>query len=616
VLERLSSRLAAHERSSRRRRVIAAVVVAAVVVAASALVLPDARTTPAAIALAPATIPLASGHPLEVPRVGTTLLLDRSGTRTALTGSATTRPGRPGIWVAPQSSGAARIAVPTTTRRGKSTVVYVSAAGFGPVTTSVAVSGRGTERRELGTAEWSGLAQRYDVTPEARAGDVTLTISTRNNASEPALLATRIVSTVEPPVRWPSAAAVVVWSVVTIVGVLVVLVLAGIPVSVAAALVALLTAAAVLRLRELVDVAGSSLTPDATFYRYIADTMQHPYDSASREPLWPLIDRLWFAVVGSSDLNLRILTVVISTALVGVVYALAARATGNRLAGLAAAGLIAINGTLVRAAPQGLREELYSLLMVAVALVLVFTTTWSARTRVFTLAALVSSLALLRLTTLYFVPILLLIGLWRGLRIRHVVAITAISIAVLVPYLVYSQHRFGDALWASNIHGVYFRNFEFVLRDRSSCDGCPTLPEMLASASFAGKDISTSEYIFGMHPLRTVVADTARGFRELLLEPGALLRTLVGSEIAMIAYLVGIALAFVNARGRELILFVVLGVNMLAFLVPVGGFDLRLAYHVIPFMITIAVLPVAYALEVLRRHGWARRANRVARGQA
>ena len=590
--------------------------VAAVVVAASAVVLPEARTTPAAVALAPATIPLATGHPLEVPYGGTTLLLARSGTGAELTGSATTRPGGSGIWVAPHSSGVARIAVPTTTERGKSTVVYVSAAGFGPVTTSVSVSGRATPLRELGNAEWSGLAQRYDVTPEARAGDVTLTISTDNNASEPALLASRIVSTVESRVRWPSTGAVVAWSVLTIVGVLVVLLLAGVPVSVSAALVALLTAAAVLRLRELVRVADLSLTPDATFYRYIADAMQHPYDSACREPLWPFLDRLWFAVVGSSDLNLRILTVAISTALVGVVYAFAARATGNRLAGLAGAGLIAINGTLVRAAPQGLREELYSLLMVVVALVLLFATKWSARTRMFTLAALVSSLALLRLTTLYFVPLLLLIGLWRGVRIRHVVAITAISIAVLVPYLVYSQHRFGDALWASNIHGVYYRNFEFVLRDRSSCDGCPTLPEMLASASFAGKDISTTAYIFGMHPLRTVVADTARGFRELLLKPGELLQALVGSKIAMIAYLAGVVIAFATARGRELILFVVLGVNMLAFVVPIGGFDPRLAYHVIPFMITLAVLPVAYALDVLRRHGWGRRGNPVARGQA
>jgi hypothetical protein len=53
---------------------------------------------------------------------------------------------------------------------------------------------------------------------------------------------------------------------------------------------------------------------------------------------------------------------------------------------------------------------------------------------------------------------------------------------------------------------------------------------------------------------------------------------------------------------------------MLAFVVPIGGFDPRLAYHVIPFMITIAVLPVAYALEVLRRQGW--RGNPVARGRA
>lgn len=573
--------------------------IVAVLAAVSALLLPRAPTTPADIELAPETIPLAAGHPLETSARGTTTLLSRPSPNVSTSGPVRRR--ETGLWLAPESDGVVVVTLRPRYDRGRATVAYVSASAYGPVTTTFVVRGRSGRPRYLGTASWSGLAQRLDVTPEARTGVVRLTIRTTNAAHEPALVASRIVTILERPVSWPSPLVVAFWATLCCAGALAVAFLLELPAGIAFALVGTLALGAFLRIRQLAHVASVQLVPDAAFYRYLADGMRYPDDTGAREPLWPLLDRLWFSIVGSSDVSLRILTLVLSVALIGVLYSFAARATGSRVVGIAAALLLAVHHALIDSSTLGLREELYALLLVLAAHVALLGEGWSPTTRMLALAGLVSALALLRLTALYFVPFLLLLGLRHGLRPRDGVAALACAVVLLVPYLVYSQQHFGDAFWASNIHGVYFRNFEFVLADGKTCHGCPTVPQMLASASFAGTDISTTHYIFGMHSTGTIVSRTAKGLYDLLLRPGKSLEVLVGRSIIVYLYLAGLVIALSRTRGRELLLLILLGINLVAFLEPIGLFDFRLAYHVIPFMLVIAVLPLAVVVEAIGR---------------
>ena len=118
-----------------------------------------------------------------------------------------------------------------------------------------------------------------------------------------------------------------------------------------------------LRLEQLVQVSGLPLEPDAGYFRYLADAMRSPYDTAWREPLWVWIVKGLTWLGGTSTLSLRLLTVALSLLVVYSAYKLFSDYTRRPLVGLLAALLLSLNPYLVRMSVRGMREEAYMILI-------------------------------------------------------------------------------------------------------------------------------------------------------------------------------------------------------------------------------------------------------------
>jgi hypothetical protein len=110
-------------------------------------------------------------------------------------------------------------------------------------------------------------------------------------------------------------------------------------------LVAIISFGFILRWEMMREFQYRPLDPDAVTYRTITDNMQHVYDTSFREPLWIWTIKLWFLLLGSSDLNLRLLSLSLSLLLLAVVYKLFKNYTGKPLLAVLVVILLILNPT-------------------------------------------------------------------------------------------------------------------------------------------------------------------------------------------------------------------------------------------------------------------------------
>jgi hypothetical protein len=244
-------------------------------------------------------------------------------------------------------------------------------------------------------------------------------------------------------------------------------------------LLVLFALALILRWEALTEFHYRPLDPDASGYRQIADAMKHPYDTSFREPLWIWIIKLWFLLLGSSDLNLRLLSVLLSLSLLGAAYKLFSECVQERGPGLATVALLAVHPYLTFMSIRGLRMEPYALTILLLARhALVPGDSMAAGRRVACLAVWGTAAVMVQLNSLIFMPLLWGYAFWRHkLGWKKVLVPGAAMAAVLAPHLLYSSRQFGDPFWSTNVHAKWYRNYEFVHLRREGCDGCPTVEE-------------------------------------------------------------------------------------------------------------------------------------------
>ena len=113
----------------------------------------------------------------------------------------------------------------------------------------------------------------------------------------------------------------------------------------------------VLRTRALAIESPHPLRPDAQVYRALARLLPTPYETGIREPGWPWLIRIWSELFGPSDAAQRTLTVMLSTALIPILWWLGRALTGRASVGLFGALLVASSDALVLQSPAGLRLE-------------------------------------------------------------------------------------------------------------------------------------------------------------------------------------------------------------------------------------------------------------------
>lgn len=281
--------------------------------------------------------------------------------------------------------------------------------------------------------------------------------------------------------------------------------------------------------------ASDTLDPDAIVYRIYADSFRWwpPWESGlfsgnfgEREPLFPMLVNAYFRVLGSSDFHLRVVSSTLSV--LGVVLTLvAARRRLAWPAGLAVAGIVALNRPLVDESLRGLRTELE--LCLVLALYLVLDRPPSLRPRLDAMLGGLVGLALVLTRTFYLPMILVAIVISFFARYRPLTrALTLTSIATLLVVGAATAHRIalyerqGDAFYDTSGYARWNANYEkFQLgRDVSHPELFPSKSEVVANGLYVGPRITYAQYLFQIHSFPEFVAGTATGFADVYANTG------------------------------------------------------------------------------------------------
>jgi 4-amino-4-deoxy-L-arabinose transferase-like glycosyltransferase len=288
--------------------------------------------------------------------------------------------------------------------------------------------------------------------------------------------------------------------------------------------------------------------------------------------------------------------------------------------GLVAAFFLAVHPSLSALSVDGLRDELFSLLVALFLLALLPDRGVPGPARTAALAAIAAGIGLTRMNALLAVAVLLVFFAWRrSWPWTRVAAPLAAAVLLLLPYLAYCRTQYGDAFYALNIYATGFRNMEF-----GGKPGFPTR-EAIARNLFVGPNTTTFGYVFGLHSFGEALGFMLRGYGRAFFGywavtpgffPGAFSDTYW-------FYLAGIpALLFswrgrrirVRRRGWELALAIVVFFGPVAFLAGVSAF--KLDWRIVSFVLIVYSLAVARlfarAIEILEPPGQ-RRAGRSSR---
>jgi hypothetical protein len=340
-------------------------------------------------------------------------------------------------------------------------------------------------------------------------------------------------------------------------------------------------------------------------YRFIADHMKHLYDTSFREPLWIWTIKVWFLLFGSSDQNLRILSVFLSVGMLIASWKFFYRFTRHAGISLLTLAILSVHPYLIMMSVRGLRLELLTIAL----LILAFYTFVDdpgikPRTRLsgLTIGGLLSVLQ--QLNTLSFVMLFWFYAFWRyRLGWRNLLLPFSTVALLLTPYLIYCARVFGDPLWSVNVHAIWYRNYELMVVYKTGCPWYHSVAEFERNA-YLGPRTTTLEYIFGMHSLKEVFSRLLVGYAKIFLYPNRYLWLQIGlkSLAAYLVYLVGILKA-ITSPCRALLLLPLLTVNFLAFLVPINV-DPRLVAHTTP--VTVWVLASGIWVLLIELPRWLR----------
>ena len=355
------------------------------------------------------------------------------------------------------------------------------------------------------------------------------------------------------------------------------------------------------RLGRLAEVGGGRLDPDALTYMQLAESLQQPYDTMYREPLWIWMIKGWLWLVGSSPLNLRLLTLLLSLVVIAAAYRVFRDYTGRPLVGLLVALLMAVNPYLIGLSVRGLREETYILsILLFMYPVLIRGCRLSAATQAIWLAVAGTALHLLRFNSYLFVAPLLALWAWRqapGSR-RYVLMPLLVIAVASAPHLEHNYQKYGDPFYSVNVHFVWSRNYEFVLLKQTGCPGCPTREEIEADST-VGPIVGAREYLFGLHTVREVAERTWRGYRDMYLLPTPLFEMQSGtaSGFGYALYLVGLLLVLTGVH-REMLAVILLLANGVPFAITLD-IDPRIGIHTAPFVAFVLAYGIARSLEAV-----------------
>jgi len=288
-----------------------------------------------------------------------------------------------------------------------------------------------------------------------------------------------------------------------------------------------------LRLNLLPFLNGVPLDPDVTMYRRYADRLiwfgsEYGFYSAAfkeREPLWIAILRIWQVWAGNADFAVRLLTSLLSTAVVALTGVFLWRWLHERIWVIVGMLMVSLNSSLIEESYRGLRSE-----MMTLGFIIFLMLSLPVGTRRFQAAKagiMVGLWTLLRSTALGIA-----FGVWgalwliktffgrranqpwfpQGYSFKKISLAAVIAICLFVPHLYGFHERYGDWRWPSYGYARWNANMEFP--ERFGTPGFPTLDEFKKS-QYSGPRISYADYLFDLHTPLQIVRYQLLGWVEL-----------------------------------------------------------------------------------------------------
>ncbi|MFA5028558.1 MAG: glycosyltransferase family 39 protein [Candidatus Methylomirabilota bacterium] len=363
-------------------------------------------------------------------------------------------------------------------------------------------------------------------------------------------------------------------------------------------LAGLMTVAFVLRYAAFLRVLHARLDPDAVSYRALADRL-HLFSPTGfysgafdlREPLFPLIVKAGFSVLGEGDASLRLVSLAASLLAVGLSWRLGRGLLGDRWGWLPAAGM-AVSLPLAVEGARGLRLEVETVLLLLFADLAFRERRWPPPARALAVGAAAGLVLLTRSSHLPGLGLLIPLAVrgWGAGRRGFGQAAAALLVMGLlyVPHAAALARLHGHPLHDQRMHVRWFANQEF--------SGQPGFPsrDAIARDAYAGGPLDLGTYLVGMHSVGEVVVGILRGTGKILSRldligrPDAV-REVTGLELAWVDWVVRLlgwaGLVAAVARGKAWLLVAILALSApVAFQYDRGLTEThRLILHVLPF---------------------------------
>ncbi len=373
-----------------------------------------------------------------------------------------------------------------------------------------------------------------------------------------------------------------------------------------------------LRWAAMMEVRLLQLPPDAAGYKLFADLW--PADAARlgfppwlmfyirafgvREPLWIFLTRGIFDLLGSSVFHLRLLSAILSVAVVAATIAFA-RARLGVLTGLLAGLLLAINPVHIINSVLGLREELSTLLFLAVIAMLCHRAPGAQWSWPLLAGVAAAAMVLTRSEVQFHLLVMLAVGGWWVARWswRGIVVSWIVVIVLVIPMYGGFYYRTGDPFFPANYGATVNRNLEF--RERIGKDpSFPTEEEYQRHGWAAGPTISPMKYFFGYHSVPEFALISLRGYEYIFTHV-----LLAHDQRLLWLFVLGIGQLL--AKRRWIIPLVILW--MLAppysFLAGTGAayiFPGRYAHHALPYVNAAIAWSIVAPGSWLARRAWQR----------
>ncbi len=358
------------------------------------------------------------------------------------------------------------------------------------------------------------------------------------------------------------------------------------------------------------------LDPDAQNYKVFAESMQHPYDTQFREPVWIWLVKTSLIVFKEGDNSLRYLGILLFLLTCVALYHLSSRIFHSRWWGICGAALYAFNPYLENLAARGLRDNAFNLFLVLMSLYL-YSGKSPLNLRRFLIGITVVTCCLVGVRINTWVPLLVLIPMsfWQmRIPLKFSVIPLIASLLLITPYLFYCKDKYNDALYSSNMHAKWWRNFEFVKQKKTGCEGCPTEEQMKTEGTYSGEPITTFQYVFKLRTVQSLIEDTSLGYAYILVPPIKFIFSIFGNKRngavferllhvpkfpAEYFYFIGLLMVF-SSGFLSVFLLPLLILNFMPFTYFLG-MDERIFSLVSPYMVLLSVYGLVLTVRWLSK---------------